>query len=214
MRNSTDLFNRKTLNSRMYPEINGDSLLEGFKEIEFEKSRLKRRFYLKNNKLLLENNKPLLIKNKLSLEDILFMFRDDHDYNEFIFENTMRGLKSKGYGNSMENYGKGMEKHTSYIKNSQNGYYQTLGKISKILSGNYRCDINNIQEENENSSYLWLWEDRINAVEKILKKYKENQTMPLKKGNIGQIFEIIDTNKYVIKKYGDKINKLKSLLLS
>lgn len=133
----------------------------------------------------------------------------ERNYERLRWENIQLKLKSEGYGRSMLLY-------SSYIGNSQNEAYRTLGKIAKILSGYYHGTIDDIQqgkwEGDENSPYLWTWEDRINAVKHIYRGKGDQIKYNVK--DIEQLFKIINRNKYATGRYSNKVNELKSLLLS
>jgi len=149
-----------------------------------------------------------------SLETILSKIQRNYhtlktNYERSMLENIQLKLESEGYGRSMLLY-------SSYIGNSQNEAYRTLGKIAKILSGYYHGTIDDIQqgkgEGDENSPYLWTWEDRINAVKHIYRGKGDQIKYNVK--DIEQLFKIINRNKYATGRYSNKVNELKSLLLS
>lgn len=151
-----------------------------------------------------------------SLEESLFKFQKDYStlkrgYERLNLENIQLRLESGGYSRSMELY-------SSRIINSQNEAYQTLGKIAKILSGYYHGTIDDIQqgkeEGDENSAYLWTWEDRIKAVKCIYREKGDQIKSSVKNEDIEQLFKIISHNKYVTGRYPNKLNELKNLLLS
>lgn len=162
-----------------------------------------------------------VLQNRIgSLETSLSKVQIDYnilqrDYKRLMRENIQLKLESGGYGRAMKLY-------SSYIENSQNEAYQTFGKIAKILSGYYHGTIDDIEQgkeeqqekkkEDENT-YLWRWEDRINAVKHIYRKNEAQIKSTVKDKYIEQLFKIISHNKYVTGRYSNKINELKSLLL-
>jgi len=128
-----------------------------------------------------------------------------------LLKQENHALKSKSMG-----YGKYMEEYSSNLNHSENESYQIVGKIAKILSGNYHGTIEDIKlekpEGNETSPYLWIWEDRINAVKQIY-EMKKDKIKSTENETISPLFSIININKYVTTKYKPKIDGLKKLLL-
>jgi len=99
-------------------------------------------------------------------------------------------------------YSSGMRQYYTRLMTSENKEEQLLGKISKIMAGQYRSNLENISEgnyeEDSGETRIWFWE------------YLQNKDVisGFNNGLIERLNEILMSNRYLRRKHPDKLDRI------
>lgn len=134
------------------------------------------------------------------------------DYNEL----SVRNEQLQNRINEIESaqnltYSQRIQSYSSSLLKSTAKRRKNFGIFTRILSGRYRGDINDIKsgnfEENPEKNRIWGWDDRINAVTALYTRQIDDFA-DLELRYVNTLRTILDENNYINRTYRTRIEKL------
>jgi len=111
-------------------------------------------------------------------------------------------------------YRRSMEQFYSPMLRSRSEAAKAVGKIAKILSGEYRGTVESVKQglpEGKGETRIWVWKDRIAAARVIYKAHSSE--IAQHRQLFMPIWEVLRSNNYAHENYSDDIRKLKNYLV-
>jgi hypothetical protein len=184
------------------PETNKDRILETLKN-------KKRRLMPVSE----ESNNKLLNRRITDLESVCNSLKTD---NESLLKKYQTLQEKVSYLemqpiNKGLNYSSQINDYYTKLTKSENKAEQLLGKISKIMAGQYHANLQDIKggnfEEDSVNTRIWKWEERLEAIMQI---YNQNKDLvsQLNNGLIERLREILNSNRYLKKKHPNKLKQI------
>lgn len=147
------------------------------------------------------------------LEDIHLSLKAEH---ELLLQDYKKLQEKVAYletqpTNKELNYSINIQDYYTRLMSSENEAESMLGAISKIMAGQYYSDLGSIKEGNymdySSPTRIWNWEARMEAIIEI---YNQNKDLfsQLNNGLVQRLKEILNGNRYLRKKHGDKLERI------
>ena len=116
--------------------------------------------------------------------------------------------------NKKLSYSTNMRDYYTKLTSSEDESENLLGRMSKIIAGQYHGSLDEIKKGNYNENTfktrIWKWEDRLNALTEIYKN-KKGLVSQLDEGLKQRLKEILRQNRYLRRKHPDKLKEIAKL---